>query len=177
MKVRKLMWIILLLAIVAAPCLAEETVTCPECGAENPAGANYCSECGAEIASVTEVSADSNAKHYSWSTALLGNLLPGLGYFLIDEPWWGVAELGLMGIGTGLVIIGVNETSGFLGGLDEMIYGFTIMGAAWLGGLIHAPLLAAYKNEQAGYSLSLEPGLMLAADGSALPALTLDLRF
>lgn len=176
MKVRKLMWIILLLAIVAVPCLAEETVTCPECGAENPAGANYCSECGAEIASVTEVSADSNAKHYSWSTALLGNLLPGLGYFLIDEPGWALAELGVMGAGTALIIIGSQET-GFMGGFGEIISGFIVISGAWLGGLIHAPLLAAYKNERAGYSLSLEPGLMLAADGSALPALTLDLRF
>ncbi len=167
----------LLLVLLAVPGLAEETVICPECGAENPAESNYCSECGAELPVITEGSAAGDAKEYSWSTALLGNLLPGLGYFLIDEPWWGVAELGLMGVGTGLVIIGANETSGFLGGLEEMVYGFTIMGAAWLGGLIHAPLLAEDKNERAGYTLSLRSGLMLTAEGSPLPALTLDLRF
>ena len=160
------------------PCEAgeSETVICPECGIANPAGANYCSACGAEPPRPMEDALPNDGEPYSWGLALVGNLLPGLGYFLIDEPWWGVAELGIIGASTALVIVGAEKT-GFMEGLPELVLGFSFMSFAWLGGLIHAPLLAVYKNDQLGYSLELEPGLYLAEEGELRPGLRLSFVF
>jgi hypothetical protein len=165
-----------LLILFVTPSPAAEAVVCPDCGTENPAEANYCTECGAELPAIPAETAEGNAKEYSWSTALFGNLLPGLGYFLIDEPGWALAELGIMGAGTALIIIGSQET-GFMGGFGEIISGFIVISGAWLGGLIHAPLLAAYKNEQAGYSLQLEPGVHYSDNAGWSPALRLSFCF
>jgi hypothetical protein len=115
-------------------------------------------------------------ERYSWEAGLFGNLVPGLGYFLIEEPVWGAVEIGIVGGGVALIIVGANQT-GFLSGLGEMVIGGCIAGAAYLGGLIHAPLLAEYKNEHLGYSLSLSPGLGAARDGGCYPVLRLTLCF
>jgi hypothetical protein len=113
---------------------------------------------------------------YSWEAGLLGNLVPGLGYFLIEEPVWGLVEIGLVGGGITLLIVGSNMT-GLLSGIGETVVGGCLAGAAYLGGLIHAPLLAEYKNERLEYSLFLSPGMGVAGDGECYPTLNLTLRF
>jgi hypothetical protein len=115
-------------------------------------------------------------ERYSWEAGLFGNLVPGLGYFLIEEPVWGAVEIGLVGGGVALLIVGSNMT-GFLSGTGEMVIGGCIAGGAYLGGLIHAPLLAEHKNERLGYSLSFSPGLGVAEDGGCYLTLSLALRF
>ena len=115
-------------------------------------------------------------ERYSWEAGLFGNLVPGLGYFLIEEPIWGVVEIGLVGGGVALMIIGANQT-GSLAGFDEILFGACIMNTAYLGGLIHAPLLALEKNERLEYALYLSPGLGVSGDGEFYPTLSLALRF
>ncbi len=113
---------------------------------------------------------------YSWEAGLFGNLVPGLGYFLIEEPVWGVVEIGLVGGGITLVIVGSNMT-GFMSGIGETVIGSCLAGAAYLGGLVHAPLLAEWKNEHQSVSLDLYPGLGVASNGECYPTLNLALRF
>jgi TM2 domain-containing membrane protein YozV len=102
-------------------------------------------------------------EHYSWAAGLFGNFVPGLGYFLIGEPVLGLVEIGLMG--------------GVIALVSEPAIGWPIIGAAYLGGLIHAPILAGWKNEHQSVSLDLSPGLGVASNGECYPTLNLALRF
>ncbi len=104
---------------------------------------------------------------YSWEAGLFGNLVPGLGYFLIGEPVWGVVELGIM---RGGLIIPSSEFTG-------LIVLICIEGGAYLGRLINAPLLAEWKNEHQSVSLNLSPGMGVAGNGECCPTLNLALRF
>jgi hypothetical protein len=113
---------------------------------------------------------------YSWEAGLFGNLVPGLGYFLIGEPVWGAVEIGLVGGGVALMIVGSNMT-GLFSGIGETVVGGCLAGAAYLGGLVHAPLLATWKNEHRSASLEFSPGLGVAGDGECYPTLNLALRF
>jgi hypothetical protein len=152
-----------------------DTIHCPACGAENPFYSRFCVSCGVEMA--TWVAEVEPTKHYSWEAGLFGNLIPGLGYFLIEETWWGVAEIGLCGAGVLLLKVGEGIHDGFLNGLGEMYAGAMILGISYIAGLIHAPLLAEYKNEQQKVALDLTPGLGLDSSGEVYPTLQLTLSF
>lgn len=111
-------------------------------------------------------------KHYSWGLALLGNaFVPGVGYFLIEETWWGVAELGIAGGGIfAMLLLGLADD-------DAVAVPGVLAGVAYFGGLIHAPLLAEYKNNQQKVALDLSPGLGLDSEGGAYPTVQLTLSF
>lgn len=112
--------------------------------------------------------------HYSPLIAGFGNIIPGLGYFLIDEPWWAVAEYALMGGGL---------LWGALAAIDpDLNYMFPIIGlgsflTVYSISLIHAPLLALHKYNQQRVALDLSPGLGLDSEGGAYPTVQLTLSF
>jgi len=153
----------------------DETIHCPKCDAVNPFYSRFCVSCGVEMA--TWVAAVEPTKHYSWEAGLFGNLIPGLGYFLIEETWWGVAEVGLCGVGVLLLKVGEGMQDGLLSGLGEMFAGGMILGISYMGGLIHAPLLAEYKNNQQKVALDLSPGIGLDSEGEVYPTVQLTLSF
>ncbi|MBD3401150.1 MAG: zinc-ribbon domain-containing protein, partial [Candidatus Coatesbacteria bacterium] len=54
--------IMCLAALFVTPCLAEGVAVCPDCGAENPAEADYCSECGAGLPAIPLETAEDGIK-------------------------------------------------------------------------------------------------------------------
>jgi len=117
-------------------------------------------------------------KYYSPWLAGFGNVvIPGLGYFLIEETWWGVAELGIaVGAVSTVVISGISFAFGSVDG-EAISIPMVLLSAAWIGGAIHAPLLAEYKNEQQKVALDLSPGVGLDSEGAAYPTVQLTLSF
>ncbi|MBD3401163.1 MAG: zinc-ribbon domain-containing protein, partial [Candidatus Coatesbacteria bacterium] len=54
--------LLVLLVAIVTPCLAEGVAVCPDCGAENPAEADYCSECGAGLPAIPLETAEDGIK-------------------------------------------------------------------------------------------------------------------
>ncbi len=156
-----------------------DTIHCPACGAENPFYSRFCVSCGTEMA--TWVAEVEPIKHYSWEAGLFGNLIPGLGYFLIDEPIWGIVDstLSFGGIIGGIALAYSGSDYGCPSPRTYIVAPiiFYVGCASWLGGIIHAPLLAGYKNEQQKVALDLSPGLGLDSEGGAYPTVQLTLSF
>jgi Flp pilus assembly pilin Flp len=115
------------------------------------------------------------AKYYSPWVAGFGNLVPSVGYFLIDEPGWAAIELGVIGGG---VVLAVLPTAGSFGAnMSRAFMGVGIIAVAYFGSIIHAPFLAGYKNNQQKVALDLSPGLGLDSEGEVYPTVQLTLSF
>ncbi|MCD4732767.1 hypothetical protein K8R78_00860 [bacterium] len=113
-------------------------------------------------------------KYYSPWVAGFGNLFPGLGYFLIDELWWAAAEYALMGGGfLWGALVAADPNLGYM----RYIIGTSSFLTVYSISLIHAPLLADYKNEQQVLSLDLSPGVGLDSSGEVYPTVQLTLSF
>jgi len=116
-------------------------------------------------------------KYYSPCLAGFGNIIPSLGYFLIDEPGWAWAELGLMGLAGTVGAIGVAMLPTTTRGYLLMISAFYLALGTELAGIVHAPLLADYKNNQQKVALDLSPGVGLDSTGEVYPTVQLTLSF
>jgi len=114
------------------------------------------------------------AKYYSPWVAGFDNLFPGMGYFLIDEPWWTVAEYALIGGG---LLWGASVAEDPNLGYMRYIIGIGSFLTVYSISLIHAPLLAAYKNERQKVALDLSPGVGLDSTGEVYPTVQLTLSF
>jgi len=111
-------------------------------------------------------------KYYSPWLAGFANIIPSLGYFLIDEPVWGIAELCVVaGVSTfGFVFTATEDDSNSDSWKHVILY-------VILGGVLHAPLLAEYKNEQQKVALDFSPGVGLDSEGEVYPTVQLTLSF
>ncbi|MCD4732769.1 hypothetical protein K8R78_00870 [bacterium] len=116
--------------------------------------------------------------HYSPLIAGFGNIIPGLGYFLIDEPGWAWAELGIMGGGAVLgFLIAYPGDSSRNSSLDGYMIFMFVTTSAYIASIIHAPLLASYKYNQQKVALDLSPGVGLDSEGEVYPTIQLTLSF
>ncbi|MCD4732768.1 hypothetical protein K8R78_00865 [bacterium] len=113
-------------------------------------------------------------EYYDPWLAGFGNIIPGMGYFLIKEAGWGLAELGL--VGGGLLVADITSRSGSMD-MTPVLVGTFVAGGAYFLGIIHAPFLAVYKNERQALALDLTPCVGLDSEGEVYPTVQLTLSF
>jgi len=122
-----------------------------------------------EVSTVSQIGKPTN---YSWELALLGNaVVPGLGYLLIKEPKWALAELGIIGGGFfALFILALNDD-------EAMVIPGVIVSLTYVGSLIHAPLLAKKKNRLQRTALSFMPVIGRNSVGGLYPKVQFTVTF